>query len=165
LGCRTRGATRFHDRKEPRNALQATDIREVLADRDTLQVSAIQFDALHRRWCSRICSSLAQSGIKNPPYGRAAKLVAVYLKATIIMGGASCDSPLGRNLHPPIDRILLQGLASSRIESPHRAAWRLIDWTQLDESGYYKLIGSTSGCNTAGCAVLDHRGILGTVGF
>lgn len=55
--------------------------------------------------------------------------------------GDACDSSLGRNLHPPIDRILLQALASSdRITSPHKPAWRLINWTQLDEAGYQALI-------------------------
>lgn len=127
--------------KNLRNALQATDIREVLADPRTLQLSAEQFDALHRSWCSTICSRLTEDGLQKVTYGRAAKLVAVYLKAIVIMGDG-CDSSLGRNLHPPVDRILLQGLAlSNRITSPHKAAWRSINWTQLDGSGYDQLIG------------------------
>ena len=126
--------------KHLRNALQATDIRKVLSAPGTLKLSPVQFQALHRRWCSSICSSLTQRGIANVTYGRAAKLVAVYLKATVIMGDG-CDSSFGRNLHPPIDRILLRGLASSdRITSPHKAAWRLINWTQLDQSAYEQLI-------------------------
>lgn len=122
--------------KNLRESLQATDIREIFSDPLSLQVSASQFDDLHRRWCSTICSFLRQRAIANVTYGRAAKMVAVYLKATVIMGNA-CDSSLGRNLHPPIDRILLQGLAASdRISSPHKSAWRDINWTQLDEAGY-----------------------------
>jgi hypothetical protein len=39
-------------------------------------------------------------------------LVAVYLKATVIMG-ERWQSPFGRYLHPPIDRTLLQALAAS----------------------------------------------------
>jgi hypothetical protein len=127
--------------KNLREALQATDIRDVLSDPLSLQFSATEFDVLHRRWCSSICSFLTQRAISNVTYGRAAKVIAVYLKATVIMGDG-CDSSLGRNLHPPIDRILLQGLASSdRITSPHKSAWRDINWTQLDESGYHELIG------------------------
>jgi hypothetical protein len=73
-------------------------------------------------------------------YGRAAKLVAVYLKATVIMGEC-CDSSFGRNLHPPIDRLLLRGLArSARISSPHKATWGAINWTQLNETAYDELI-------------------------
>jgi hypothetical protein len=55
--------------------------------------------------------------------------------------GAGYDSSFGRNLHPPIDRILLRGLAVSHaITSPHKATWKSINWTQLDETDYYELI-------------------------
>ena len=123
-----------------RDALQGTDIREVLSDPQTMQLSAAQFDALHRRWCLSICSSLTGRRVKNVTYGRSAKLVAVYLKATVIMGDG-CDSSFGRNLHPPIDRILLKALAGSRVESPHKAEWGSINWTQLNEPHYERLIG------------------------
>ena len=136
----------FTQVKHLRDALQATDIQKILSDPQTLQFSAIQFNAQHRRWCSTICSSLAQSLPRSDvPYGRAAKLVAVYLKAIVIMGDV-WDSSLGRNLHPPIDRILLQALArSDRITSVHQAAWRSINWTQLDEIRYYELIDQLRG--------------------
>jgi len=124
-----------------RDALQSTDIRRFLSTPSNLEVSAAQFDALHNRWCSSICSRLKERGIAKVSYGRAAKLVAVYLKATVILGDAS-NSPLGRHLHPPIDRILLHSLAASeRISSPHKEAWGSINWTQLGESGYRELIG------------------------
>ena len=127
--------------KDLRDALEATDIREVLSAPQTLQVSPAQFDALHRAWCSSICERLRRRGIANATYGRAAKLVGVYLKAIVIMG-SDWDSPLGRNLHPPIDRILLHGLAaSSRVKSRHKAAWAAINWTQLGEAEYVQLIG------------------------
>ena len=127
--------------KNLRDALQATDIREVLAAPQTLQISAVEFNAQHRKWCSSICSSLSQRAIDNVTYGRAAKLVAVYLKAIVIMGGG-CNSSLGRSLHPPIDRILLQALTrSDRITSPQKASWGAINWTQLDEFNYDQLIG------------------------
>jgi hypothetical protein len=123
-----------------RQALEATTIRQVLSAPETMQLSADQFDAVHRAWCSSICSTLGGRSIPGVTYGRAAKLVAVYLKAIVIMG-EECDTPFGRNLHPPIDRVLLRALASSaRITSPHKASWRLINWTQLDESRYEELI-------------------------
>jgi hypothetical protein len=119
-----------------RDALQATDTQMVLCDPDTLRLSQDEFNELHQRWCRLIRSRLRKRA-PNATYGRAAKLVAVYLKATVIMG-ENCDSPLGRNLHPPIDRTLLQGLASSdRITSPHKTEWRSINWTALTEKGYF----------------------------
>lgn len=55
--------------------------------------------------------------------------------------GDQCDSSFGRNMHPPIDRILLQGLAASKtIVSSHQAAWRSVNWTQLDRTNYYQLV-------------------------
>jgi hypothetical protein len=67
-------------------------------------------------------------------------MVAVYLKATVIMGGGA-DTPVGSSIHPPIDRTLLQKLATSpKIRSPHQTAWRKTSWTQLGESEYYTLI-------------------------
>ena len=78
-------------------------------------------------------------------YGRAAKLVAVYLKATVIMGDGA-NSSLGHHVHPPIDRILLQRMASSdKISSRHQRAWSAINWTQLDECAYDELIHQLRG--------------------
>ena len=98
-----------------RDALQATDIRAVLASPSTFEYSATQCDELHRRWCLSICASLADRGLskEKATYGRAAKLVAVYFKA-IVMMGEQWDSRFARNMHPPIDRVLLQGLAASK---------------------------------------------------
>jgi hypothetical protein len=87
-----------------------------------------------------ICSDLNRRQIASVTYGRAAKLVAVYLKAMVIMGDV-VNTPLGMSMHPPIDRILLQKLATSpRIHSPHKTAWRSTSWTQLTAQGYYRLI-------------------------
>jgi len=123
-----------------RYALEATDIRSAISKPEFFKLRASEFEALHRRWCTAICSALDQREVRNVRYGRAAKLVAVYLKATVIMGGGA-DTPVGSSIHPPIDRTLLQKLAASaRILSPHQTAWRKTRWTQLRESEYYTLI-------------------------
>src|SRR2546425_8459467 len=82
-----------------RAALESTDIRKSLFLPPTLQSSAAQFDKLHEGWCSAIQAFLDDRKIRDASYGRAAKLVAVYLKASIILGDA-CDTPFGRNAHP-----------------------------------------------------------------
>jgi hypothetical protein len=43
-------------------------------------------------------------------YGRAQKLVNIYLKAMLICGGQEAADPRIRHLHPPIDGILLDAL-------------------------------------------------------
>jgi hypothetical protein len=55
--------------------------------------------------------------------------------------GEAAVSPLAHQMHPPIDRTLLQNLAAARrIESPHKAAWRTISWTRLTKPNYYGLV-------------------------
>jgi hypothetical protein len=95
---------------------------------------------MHRDWCSKISATLVSRNVQGVTYGRAAKLVAVYLKTIVLMGSAA-DSSLGHYMHPPIDRRLLQGLAAStRMVSPHKAEWRTISWTKLDQEGYFALV-------------------------
>jgi len=123
-----------------RTALESVNIRGVIADPETLQLSAKRFDDLHRLWCSEICAFLSRRHIEKTTHGRAAKLVSVYLKTTVLMGDAY-DSSLARNMHPPVDRVLLQNLAASeKIKSEHKAAWRSINWTQLNQNAYDVLI-------------------------
>src|SRR5688572_26604193 len=51
----------------------------------TAIASAEDFDAIHRQNCGRIVAFLAQNGVK-PSFGRAAKLLAIYLKSMVILG-------------------------------------------------------------------------------
>ena len=122
-----------------KTALETTDLRSVVSNSELLQLRASGFKELHHTWCSSICSALIERGIGGVAYGRAAKLVAVYLKAMVLLGEAA-DTPFAHEMHPPIDRTLLQNLAVSlRIKSPHKAEWRNINWTQLNEPDYYLL--------------------------
>jgi hypothetical protein len=124
---------------ELRGAIEATDIRSSVSNPEVMQLRISGFEELHRRWCSQICAGLNRRGIANVTYGRAAKLVAVYLKAMVIMGDL-VDTPFGRSAHPPIDRLLLQKLANSPQTQPvHKAEWRRLSWTQLTEQEYYQL--------------------------
>jgi hypothetical protein len=123
-----------------RGALEGSSIQADLRVPATLALEAAGFDKLHRGWCRSICATLNGCDVRNVAFGRAAKLVAVYLKATVLMG-ENWDTPFARCMHPPVDRILLQTLASSvEISSPHKGSWRRINWTRLDEGAYYQLI-------------------------
>ncbi len=105
-----------------------------------LNTPAQRFEELHRKWCSAVCEFLGECGVANTTYGRAAKLIAVYLKCMVVIGGEGY-SPLGRVVHPPIDRILLQNLAGApEVNSPHKPRWRKTNWTQLDSDQYYTLV-------------------------
>jgi hypothetical protein len=83
--------------------------------------------------------------VENVTYGRAAKLVAVYLKTMIVIPNP--DSVFATIAHPPVDRILLQNLARDN-EYPNelRKVWSTTNWTDLNENTYYHLIESFREC-------------------
>jgi hypothetical protein len=77
--------------------------------------------------------------VRGASYGRAAKLLAVYLKSMIIVQDNS--SGLSDVAHPPIDRIILQNISKDKnINHPHKQDWKYTNWTQLDEPSYKQLI-------------------------
>ena len=128
-----------------RGALEATSIQSDLRLPATLALRAASFDEMHRAWCRSTCATLSRCDVKNVAFGRAAKLVAVYLKTMVLMGG-DWDTPLARCMHPPLDRILLQALASSD-RYPHltrenggESAGR--NWTK------WRTTGSSVNCGT-----------------
>jgi hypothetical protein len=123
-----------------RESLEASGVQRFLPDPDFLDTSNDRFEQLHRNWCAAIVASLHANAIQNVSYGRAAKLLAVYLKSMVITGSPAY-SPIARCIHPPIDRRLLQALAGdSQRQAQNRTAWRRINWTQLNEKKYYTLI-------------------------
>ena len=125
-----------------RDALESTDVRAYLSDPTSIDTDAQSFEAHHRKWCNAIVGFLSNRGIANATFGRAAKLIAVYLKAMVVVGAES-QSSLAAVAHPPIDRVLLQNLASSPDFRPlHKSAWRSTAWTKLNESTYYELLAT-----------------------
>ena len=100
----------------------------------------VDFDVLHRGWCGRIVPDIESYADAEATFGRAAKVVAVYLKSMVVVG-RDCDSALARIAHPPIDRIVLQGIAKDgRLDRTIRSLCRTCKWTELTEDSYYHLI-------------------------
>jgi ribosome-binding ATPase YchF (GTP1/OBG family) len=65
----------------------------------------------------------------NTSYGRAAKIIAVYLKtAVIIPNRGECE--ISKVAHPPIDRILLTNLKKKYPEIKN------LSWTKFDRTQY-----------------------------
>jgi hypothetical protein len=97
------------------------------------------FDELHSGWCCSICASLKSADIGNVTYGRAAKLVNVYLKSMIVL--PDMNSKAAEIVHPPIDRILLKNIVVEQaIPQRLRDKCKKINWTQLDVEAYFELI-------------------------
>jgi hypothetical protein len=123
-----------------KDALEQCGIVTFLKSPNALNTSRKQFDKLHRKWCRSVVQYLKDNDIPNVMFGRAAKLIAVYLKSMVILGG-NPFSPLGKVAHPPIDRILLQNMAKIKIiEQEHKRHLKRAKWTELNEDEYYFLI-------------------------
>ena len=87
-------------------------------------------------------SSLHDQGVTDATFGRAAKLVAIYLKTLLVCGGRD-RTPLARVAHPPIDRVLLKALSRERrFPASARALWRDTNWTAMDADAYNRIIAS-----------------------
>jgi hypothetical protein len=104
--------------------------------------SQAEVDALLRDTCRGVQRDLVAAGLSDVTYGRAAKLVAIYLKTMVVLGGHEQTS-LGMMLHPPIDAILLAALSRDpNFSRAHRSLWRRTRWTQLGEEQYDEVIAS-----------------------
>jgi hypothetical protein len=141
-------------------ALEKSGVTVFVGDASYSGMTDARFNELHVDWCRRILAEFIRLGSTGATYGRSAKLVAVYLKTMIVVGGFGYTD-FGRVLHPRIDETLLGNLAGSPvIQSPHKDTWADVTWTSLDEPSYYSLIDQLLGSCTGRTSILDDRGIL-----
>jgi len=118
-----------------KNALESSSIGEFVEKPS----GESKFDKKHAKWCNRICDYLHNQGVNEATYGRAAKLVNVYLKSMVVLLDLSSEA--AKFIHPPIDRILLQNIARDpNVNKEYSRKLRNTNWTSLDESEYFDLI-------------------------
>lgn len=124
-----------------RRALENCGVVDFLSRCDDESMDGDEFEKLHRDWCQTIVAWLKNAGVEKVTFGRAAKLIAVYIKSIVVLGDRNGNT-LGKVAHPPVDGILLSNIARSRdIVSTHKGEWAKVRWTRLDEEEYYRLIG------------------------
>ncbi|MCP5299103.1 MAG: hypothetical protein H6954_05300 [Chromatiaceae bacterium] len=123
-------------------AVDVCGIRGFVESYDEQAYDPDAYDADHKSWCNCILDDLRTRADIDPElvrYGRAAKIVAVYLKTTFIVRDPLAK--LAHVAHPPIDRILLQEAAK---KAPRRSALKQRlkekNWTELVETEYFDLI-------------------------
>jgi hypothetical protein len=96
-----------------------------------------EFDGWHKRNCLR----LRDSGLH--PVGWAAKLLNVYLKTLVYVGGYG-RRDLVNWLHPPVDNILIKRLKEECARKDVSVPKSLDDWTRIKDvrtyDGYMTLI-------------------------
>ena len=97
-------------------------------------------DVCHRVWRRRVVSQAVGHNLTFT-HGVAAKLINCYLKSRLVCGGYHDDARV-KNLHPPIDDVMLRELARLDVGG-YRKEWqraRTVRWSKLDSNGYERLI-------------------------
>lgn len=126
----------FTNTKNIKTAIEATDLRNLIDNKKIFTIE--DFDNFHRKTANKIISELKSLDKKLPnkaTYGRAAKIIAIYIKTTIVIRDSGL-SDLAKIAHPPIDRILLSNAGK---DYPNFGLNK-INWTQLNENKYFELI-------------------------
>jgi hypothetical protein len=114
-----------------KSAIEASNIqRDVEESRGSDEWTQDTFDQKHQEWAEAMIKAIG--GNDKCSYGRAAKIIAVYLKTAVILPEKG-EGALARVIHPPIDRILLTNLKKIEVECK-------TPWTQLDKDGYDAII-------------------------
>lgn len=113
---------------EIKKAIEFSGLRNLLDG--NRPITEREFEIAHKRWCHAIMRKLKCS------YGRAAKIVAIYIKTTIILPERG-NSTLARIAHPPIDNLILSSIAKKFKKYKQLSN---IKWTRLNEEEYWELI-------------------------
>jgi hypothetical protein len=123
-------------------AVEICGVREAVQAHSAWSSDSAEFDRVHATWCNAILAHLKKSEVAGASFGRAAKLIAIYLKTMVLISGSE-DTKLGQVIHPPIDGILLRAMAADlAFDKASRRHWRKTVWTKLDQGEYSKLIES-----------------------
>ena len=111
-------------------AIEATSLRKF--SESEINLSAEDYRKLHIDWSHQIITSL-DNKVKCS-YGRAAKIIAIYLKTSVVISEQGLTQRC-EVIYPPIDRVLLQTLSKfEELKDLNRKKW-----TAFDELEYYEV--------------------------
>lgn len=122
----------FTTTKKVKDAIAQSGLQEFSKARKCS--STEEFNNFHRSCAKQVIEAFNKADIKNATYGRVAKIIAIYLKTSVIIPmvgqGVICQV-----IHPPIDRILLTNLCREH----HIKKLCERGWTSLTEEDYWSL--------------------------
>lgn len=99
-----------------------------------------EIDETHHQWRNNVIEEAGNANLVFS-HGIAAKLINCYLKVRFVCGGHH-DHDRVKCLHPPIDEILLRGLADSNYGNQAQG-WRDFQkarWSKYDNDTYERVI-------------------------
>lgn len=114
-------------------SIEASGLRKFAAK--PISISRVEFDELHRHWSCQLIKKLQPIVGNEATYGRAAKIIAIYLKTSVILSNKEITKAIDF-IHPPIDAILLNSIAKKR-DIPEL---KNVRWTKLNEKEYWDLV-------------------------
>lgn len=113
------------------HVLEQIQIKKLINNYSTSDINDDTFKSFH----IKVCNLIINNNYFLVSYGRAAKILSIYLKITVVSFDRG-ESDFSNIIHSPIDSILLKKL--SRIASVK--AWSKINWTELTQDQYWNLI-------------------------
>ena len=116
-----------------KNAIEVSDLQSFVTS--SAPISHEEFDRLHRVWANQLISELKKTTEGKASYGRAAKIISIYLKTAVVLCNKG-ECKKSAVIHPPIDAILLNNLASNCAMPELKNE----PWTTLDELKYWALV-------------------------
>lgn len=108
-------------------AIEATSLRKF--SESEINISLEDYKQLHKEWSTQIITTLNNK--VECSYGRAAKIIAIYLKTTVVIPEKGLTQRC-EVIYPPIDRVLLKAL--SKLEE--LKDFDKEKWTTFDEPKY-----------------------------
>lgn len=97
--------------------------------------SVAEFDKFHKQCADKIVNAFKAKGIDEVSYGRAAKIIGIYLKTAIVIRSGGLDTRCSF-IHPPVDRILLTRLSGF----DELKGLKNKNWTQLTKDAYWEIV-------------------------
>lgn len=119
-----------------REAIESSGLRRFAESANGLKRSSFSesnFNRFHKQTANQLIRNLHKAGIRSASYGRAAKIIAIYLKTSVIL--RSKNKYILGLIHPPIDADVLKSLSRHNISKGLNS----IKWTKMNEVQYWDL--------------------------
>ena len=132
----------FAKTEKIKNAIEKSGLREAV--KSSAWTDENTFDSFHEVCANKIMEAFKNENIPDVSYGRAAKIIAIYLKTTVIVASSGADKRC-EFIHPPVDRILLSGLCKlDGLRNINKDPW-----TQLSQEKYWGIVNMVRKSNRA----------------
>jgi hypothetical protein len=121
-----------------REAIEYAELSKEIEQLKSNITTTEQYASWHKEVAGKVLIKLGELvPIKEKvTYGRAAKIIAIYLKTSIIV--TSPEHPVSNLIHPPVDRILLDNLYMKYKNPIFKTSTS--KWTEFGQDSYFAVI-------------------------